>query len=277
MKWIGGVILMLVAFGLIGCNGKPVQLWEKEQPLVSKELIYDEDGNLLEVLEYYYDEHNRYNHIINTQYDVESGIGVVFRKFTYIYKKNKYYEDITYPTHDNITIRNVYDEQNNLIKGEYIFDNNCHTATYDYEYKKDQLVCKCYGENKQLVFTSMTSYNEKSDEIFYFRENNDGHTLSISYQYEYDSDGNVKHKNEKSDSSKAAGASYSETEYVYDENGHLVLEMKEQLLNADTGHMELKSSTKILYFYDDEGRLIKKVNELKGERFDNKYTVIYEY
>ena len=41
--------------------------------------------------------------------------------------------------------------------------------------------------------------------------------------------------------------------------------------------MELESQTKVSYYYDEKGRLYKKVGEYEGEKFDNKYTIIYEY
>lgn len=277
MRRSGGVLMMLAVLSLIGCKEPQEPLWTQELPLVSKEYVYDEDDNLLEVFEYFYDEQNRYDQIIDTQYDIESGTGTVFRKYVYTYKKDKYYEDTIYPTHDNITTRNVYDERNNLIQGEYIFENKCHTATYEYEYKENQQICRCYGEGKHLVFTSVTNYNEQSDELSYWRDNNDGTTSSTTYQYKYDSDGNIIYMSERWEATNDAGSSYAETEYVYDKDGRLQFEYEKKMLNEGTGYMELESQTKVSYYYDEKGRLYKKIGEYEGEKFDNKYTIIYEY
>ena len=252
-------------------------------PLVNRKIIQDENGKNLQIVDYEYDDKNRYIRSETSQYNSETGSVDVILIDEYSYDEFfSYHIQYTMPerqevfyevkdTHDNVILLKIKRESD-LEIFTYTYDYTCDTNLRHEEY--------CYrGEGLVFSYYLASSYNKNGDEIScIIQDSNDEYTL-YSTEYEYDEDNRIVKKFEtKTDQKNAYYTFLNEiteyiSEYSYNDAGLLECEIYTVIFNKGSyDESEDERVVKIYYEYDSEKRLIKEVHEGVQTQI-----ILYEY
>jgi len=242
------------------------------EPLVYKENIFNESGELVQFIQYEYDECNRYKTIYNYQKNPQNSEMVLFLQEDYSYDEYFYYKLTTYVQNGGLVTQDIYDTHNNIVMAQMPnrkYD-GVSTVTYTYKYPIDtEKVAEEYayvGESIYFSHYTVSHFNEYGDETYVMTRYDDSIDTE-TYDYNYDSDGRMLSKYETRIEEDIYGEEKStfKTVYTYDEKGLLISEEENYVLNEDNLFMEICSSETRHFEYDDMGRLIKKETRHKTE------------
>jgi len=279
-----------------GMTRSITQLCAHKEPLVSRELIFDEEGELIEVNKYTYDEYNRYSSVKNYSHDTKTGMWDLRLWENYSYDDYFYYVETRRPGSD--TKKSTFDLHGNAILVQY-FDNDgrCYDAcTHSYRYPVDEKYNQeemCYdGEKYAFSHRTIKQFNEAGDVTCNIVQYENAMDSEVS-GYKYDDEGRMIYKGTRYEYENLWADDYAAVRisYSYDENGNLKMEH-----DRTTEHIgrdcESNYEIVITYDYDSEGRLIQKTsravsvehnipqNQYLTDKFFDKttrYTVVYEY
>lgn len=311
-----GIIILLLSVLLTGCGGlkdgegNEQPLTDKEmggvdlpengsakvrslddicvipEPLVRRQIRYNESGEILQIDEYEYDSKNRYTQIRTSQRDPETDEILLCFIYTYSYDDSFYYVDCTHVLDNNIVTRDIYDMHDNKTYTQLFAsaDKEIATLTYTYEYICDTEYKEeenCYdGESKDFSHYAMHLYNENGDEIYYFIQYSDDDVFTVTTEYEYNEQNQIIHASYVFNIEDIFKSSTRDETYTYDENGALV-EKIISFLNP-YGDMSLQKISQ--YQYDEEGKMIREelrqisYNTITSDVGDEAVLVIvYEY
>lgn len=257
-------------------------------PLVYKENVYDESGELIQYIQYEYDEYNRYKTIYNYQKNPQSSEMVLFLQEDLSYDEYFYYRNTTYVQAGGLVTQDIYDTHNNIvmtqIPNKYFDDVSTLTYTYKYPTDTDKIEEEYTYRGEKAVFSHYTirQFNEYGDLVYIMTQYDDSISTK-TYEYQYDREGHMTSKYETYIDQGLYGEdkSSSKTIYIYDDQGRLISEKEDYVLNEGT-YFGINASEIRKFEYDNMGRLVKKTIWHKTERNDSEfdestYSVEYIY
>lgn len=258
------------------------------EPLIYKENIYNEFGELVQFYLYEYDEFNRYKTIYNYQKDPLTPEMILYVQEDFSYDEYFYYKKTTYWQDDGLVTQDIYDTHDNVILTQKVdrYNGTISNITYTYKYLTDTYMSEeeyAYrGEGVSFAYYTVKRFNEFGDVVYIMTQYDDSVTTS-SYEYEYDQAGSVVSMLEIYTDEDMFGTDRSilNTVYDYDEQGLLISEEEYYILNEASYSDDFANEIK-QYEYDDEGRLIteiiiqKKKNGYSGFK-ETVYSIEYIY
>lgn len=231
------------------------------EPLIYKENIYNESGELVQFYLYEYDEFNRYKTIYNYQKNPLTPEMILCVQEDFSYDEYFYYKETTYWQDDGLVTQDIYDTHDNIIMTQKVdrYNGTISNITYTYKYPTDTYMTEEYayrGEGVNFAYYTIKRFNEFGDVVYIMTQYDDSVTTR-SYEYEYDQAGCLVAIWERSTDEDMFGTDRSilETVYDYDEQGLLISEEKNYILN-EASYSDIFSNEIKQYEYDDEGRLI---------------------
>ena len=264
------------------------ELCVHQEPLVSRENIFNGNGVLTEYFTYEYDEKNRYRTVCDYQEDPVTHELELWSRDEYSYDDYVYYKDTFYAQKGNLVTHHIYDAHDNLIYDQTPNSDftEISSMTYFYRYPVDtdseSEELQYLGE--KLLFSNHKEkrFNEHGDEVFELSYSGDKSEYTNTV-YKYDSKGRVisKIKNEKNKGMTEDDQAVYATTYTYDFGGKLDREIEKGQFIRE-GVINFNSEKKVFYEYDKDERLIRKIiaRTTPGNVFNdtNSMTVIeYEY
>lgn len=258
------------------------------EPLVYREHVYNESGELVQYYQYEYDEFNRYKTVYNYQKNPETSEMVLFLQEDYSYDDYFYYKNTTYVQNEGLVTQDIYDTHNNIVMTQMPnkqYD-DVSTITYTYKYPTDTNSVEeeyaYWGEGVNFSHYTIRRFNEYGDTVYIMTQYDDSVTTS-TYEYEYDQENRMISMRENYVDEDIYGEDTSdyETVFTYDDAGLLISE-EENYVSNDNSYYEIHSNKIIQFEYDDFGRLAKKITRHRTEtgysQFDESvYSVEYIY
>ena len=255
------------------------EVFSIQGPLVRREIIQNKSGQIIQVIDYEYDEKNRYSRIETKQYDISTNSLEMHFIDDFEYDDYFMYHTTNYLLGKNESYYEVKDAHENTILLKLESESNLQIVTYSYDYFCDTELRYeeyCYkGEGLEFSHFMACSYNQHGDEISRIVQNSDDEYVVYTTEYEYDSENRIIYRAEIRTEEKNYGLSIlnkivaSNREYKYNEAGVLESEINTVIYNKDSCD-EKSSVLRIYYEYDERNRLIREVHE--GEM-----SIIYEY
>lgn len=253
------------------------------EPLVYKENVYNESGELVQYYQYEYDEFNRYKTVYNYQKNPETSEMVLFLQEDYSYDDYFYYKNTTYVQNGGLVTQDIYDTHNNIVMTQMPnkrYD-DVSTITYTYKYPTDtdsvEEEYAYWGEGVNFSHYTIRRFNEYGDTLYIMIQYDDSVTTT-TYEYAYDQENRMisMNKNYVYEDIYGEDTSDYETVFTYDDDGLLVSEEENYVLN-DNSNYEIRSNKKIQFEYDDCGRLAKKITRHYSQFDESVYSVEYIY
>lgn len=258
MKRVFFLIISLVVLVITGCSYQQSYLYNNkresdaiDKPLVRQEMVYNEDEELRQIIDYEYDEQNRVTKVSSSgREDVKDDF--VLAEYTdYSYDEDGGYTAFTTYVLNGEFQMEEYDKFGRKVSSEFTLNGEKSRYFHKYKEKRNRLITKVYSsDTKELIFEVEDSYNEQGDIVKYVKKNYEGDMFVINYSFTYDDDGKIIEEIEN------VGDDYEKTIYEYDNNGLLTSEtIQKALYNMDNIRGQ---STRVLYMYDTEGTLVQK-------------------
>lgn len=233
-----------------------------EESILTEELFYDEEENLIERKTYSYNEKGKPE--TETKYYMDGSVDT----FSYIYNDDGLLMkkickddegivervDYFHYAGKNLILHEAYDEDNELIK----------KLTFQYDENDNVIVNTVFDQETQENFKIVNKLNEKNlrEELQKFDENDN---LIEKASYRFDEKGEIIRVIEESPLVK------NETTLQYDNKGNMV-KQEEHNENNQLNH-------RIERNYDDEGNILESrvFIDFHGEGINRNYVMNYEY